>query len=246
MTNNQIILYGRHTIISLLNNKNRIIHNIYTTQSNYDLVKNHPKVEVVEQKALEMQLQKNGIGKVLHQGIFAIVEKLRQPSFEKFLTPQVRFLLLIDEIQDSHNLGAIIRSANLFEVDAVITTQNNSPDENPQMLKVASGAFEEVSFIQVINLTNTIEKLQKIGFWIIGLSCHSRESLKEVVRKIHPQDKIAIVLGSEEKGLRPRVEKSCDFLAKITTAKRNSLDSLNVSNAAAITLYEIHQLLFGQ
>jgi 23S rRNA (guanosine2251-2'-O)-methyltransferase len=230
----------------VLNNKNRIIHKIYTTKSSYHLVKNHPQVEVVDQKMLEMQLQKHGIYKVLHQGIFAIVEKLQQPQFEKFLNPQVKLLLLVDEIQDSHNLGAIIRSANLFRVDAIITTQNNSPDENPQMLKVASGAFEEMPFIQVINLTNAIERLQKIGFWVIGLSCHGRENLKEVVQKIHPQDKIAVVLGGEEKGLRSRVEKSCDFLAKITTEKRSSLDSLNVSNAAAITLYEIHQLLFAQ
>ena len=237
---NKIIVYGKHSVASILNNADRIIHKIYAIKSNYQLVANRPEVEFLDEKELEKKLQKTGCHKALHQGIFAIVERLKQPTFETLLKRNIKFLLLLDEMQDSHNLGAIVRSANLFEVDAIITTQNNSPDENPQLLKVASGAFEQLPFVKVVNLTTAIEKLQKSGFWVVGLSCKGNQNLRAVVQNFTKLEKIALVIGNEERGIRPRVENACDFLAKIAIAQKEGLDSLNASNAAAIALYEIH------
>jgi 23S rRNA (guanosine2251-2'-O)-methyltransferase len=240
---NTIIVYGRHAVNEVISNKNRKIHKIYSTRKNLDLVANRPELEVVSDEILEANIKKYNNNKLLHQGIFAIVNRLSQPKLEIILSQNPNFLLLLDEIQDSQNLGAIIRSALLFKSNAVITTLNNSPDENSQIIKAASGAFERIPLVKVVNLTDTINILKKQNFWIIGLSCNGNKNLREVALKFKQGEKIGLVIGNEERGIRQRVADACDFLVKIPINNQSNLDSLNASNAAAIALYEISQSL---
>ncbi len=147
-------------------------------------------------------------------------------------TNQPAFLLLLDEIQDPHNLGACLRSANAAGVDAVVITQNRSVSMTPVVRKVAAGAAEITPLITVTNLANTLRQLKKAGVWLYGLDA----SATQCIYSTRLTGSLGLVLGAEGKGLRRLTKELCDGLMAIPMA--GSVSSLNVSVAAGICLFE--------
>ncbi len=142
-------------------------------------------------------------------------------------------ILLLDQIEDPHNVGAILRSAAAFGALAVVATTHGAAPVGGALAKAASGALETVPFVRVVNLARTLDRLKETGFWIVGLD----ETAGEELGALDPGERVALVLGSEGHGLRRLVCERCDYLARLPTLAAQP--SLNVSNAAAVALYEL-------
>ncbi|HSD64778.1 MAG TPA: 23S rRNA (guanosine(2251)-2'-O)-methyltransferase RlmB [Ignavibacteriaceae bacterium] len=174
------------------------------------------------------------------QGIIARKSSHKFYEIEKIISSskikQYPLLLILDSIQDTHNLGAIFRSAECSDVDGVIITKYNSAPVNETVVKTSAGAIEYLKIAQVNNLAQTIKLLKDNGFWIIGSSLESSKPYTEIDYKIP----LALILGNEEKGIRRLTAENCDFLVNIPM--KGKIQSLNVSVAAGIILFEIlHQ-----
>ena len=142
-------------------------------------------------------------------------------------------ILILDEIQDPHNVGAILRSAECSGVNGVILTKHNSATITSTVTKTSAGATEHLKICQVNNLSQTIDELKEKGFWIVGSSLENAKNYTEVDYKIP----IALIVGNEEKGIRKLTASKCDFLVKIPMSGK--IQSLNVSVATGILLFEI-------
>jgi 23S rRNA (guanosine2251-2'-O)-methyltransferase len=148
---------------------------------------------------------------------------------------QYPLLLLLDSIQDPHNLGAILRSAECAGVDGVIMTTNNSAPITETVEKISAGALSHLKICRVNNLVRAMEDLKKNGFWIVGTHLSGDKSYTQIDYKMPT----ALVMGNEEKGIRKLVSETCDFLIKIPM--RGKIDSLNVSVSTGILLFEINR-----
>jgi len=165
-----------------------------------------------------------------------IIEKTKNKkalSLGEGLGEAFPLLLALDEIQDPHNLGAILRSAECSGVDGVILTKHNSASINSTVVKTSAGATEHLMICQVNNLANTLDELKKENFWIVGSSLNDAKDYSEVDYKIP----MVLVVGNEEKGIRRLTAEKCDFLINIPM--KGKLQSLNVSVASGILLFEI-------
>lgn len=220
------------------------------------------QLAVVDAQKLEALLPPGSV----HQGIVVECEPLEQPNLQEWLAsissphrgevrrgaplvpteqvsphpnppPAGEGVLLLDQVSDPHNVGAILRSAAAFDIGAVIATDRNSPQESGVMAKSASGALEIVPLVSVGNLVQAVELLKKSGYWIYGLDGEAKDSISGAKFDA----KTALVLGAEGKGLRRLTSEHCDFLVKIPMS--NKMESLNVSNAAAVALYEVFRKL---
>jgi len=177
------------------------------------------------------------VGQVVHQGVAAVTEPLPLVHFAKVL-PQKRpnssygIWLLLDNITDPNNLGAIIRTAVCAGVKAVIFPKDRSASPTPAVSKASAGALEHISLCRVTNLAETLKKLKTHGVWVAGLDAGAKDSLYH-----HDlSGPLALVVGGEEKGIRPRVKRQCDFLLSIP--QRGPVSSLNASVAVAIVVFE--------
>lgn len=175
---------------------------------------------------------------IVHQGVaaccdsFKIYTEFNLPDIlSKINTPNL--ILILDMIQDSHNLGACIRSAAALGVNFIIFSKDNTVRVNASVQKVASGCIEKVTLISVVNIIRVIQFLQKHGVWIVGLDCDSKKNLFSCDLR----DSVALVLGRESLGLRNIVKNSCDYL--VSLPMHNGVSSLNLSVAAGIAMYEV-------
>ncbi len=144
-----------------------------------------------------------------------------------------RPLIILDQVTDPHNVGAILRSAAAFDALGIVTQDRHSPPESGTVARAASGALETVPWVRVVNLARALEEIAEAGFWRIGLTGHAEQTLAQTMGS----QRIAIVLGAEGEGMRANTETHCDELAKLPISDR--VESLNVSNAAAIALYAV-------
>jgi 23S rRNA (guanosine2251-2'-O)-methyltransferase len=237
---NQNLVFGIHAVESLLKkNPDRILRLVVyrdradqKIQSLIDLAKNNQiKIENASREELDQLTQKEN-----HQGIAAFCQSMRNYSeadLESILENESKpFFLILDGVQDPHNLGACLRSADAAGVHAVIAPRDKAVGITPTVSKVASGAAESVPFIQVTNLARTMKFLQEQGVWIFGAAGEAEQNLFQADLK----GSLAIVLGAEGSGLRRLTREHCDVLLKIPM--QGTVSSLNVSVATGIFLFE--------
>ena len=232
-----MILYGKHAAIAALANPMRKIKRVMVTKNTRDelgekvfsAVKN---IQIMDAKKLDDILPREAV----HQGIALECDAINQPQLQEFLAANNnKPLLVLDQVSDPHNVGAILRSAAAFDAGAVIVTDRNAPQESGVMAKAASGALEIMPLISVGNLAQAIEHLKKAGYWIYGLDGEAKQTIAEAKLS----GKIALVLGAEGRGLRRLTAERCDGLIRLPISAK--MESLNVSNAAAVALYELYR-----
>ncbi len=221
-------IYGKHSAEAALRNKSRKIYQVMVTQNCFNLFKDilPTHAEVTNDRKISHTVGQDAV----HQGIAVLVAPLNDGNLEK--TELGNLVVVLDQVTDPHNVGAVMRSASAFGAGAVINTFRNSPPEGGVLAKSASGAMEYVRYVRVRNLADTITFLKQKGFWVAGLDADGEEP----VSKLGSYEKLAIVMGAEGRGLRQKTREFCDLLVKIPI--KSLQESLNVSNAAAIALYE--------
>ena len=170
-----------------------------------------------------------------NQGVVAYVEEYEYVDlYDVLKTSDAPFVVILDGLEDPHNLGAVLRTAEATKVDCVVIPKHHSVSLNDTVAKVAAGAMDLVNVAQVTNITNTIKELKKLGLWVVGLDRDAPMQYTEIDGKM----RIAIVIGSEGKGISRLVKEQCDFLANIPM--NGKLNSLNASVSAALMIYHVH------
>ncbi len=222
--------WGRHAIEAALDNPNRLIKKISITREALATLEIPSDIAVVICDVADL-------GRVIprdapHQGMVADVDPLPDRWLGEILDEQSdRPLLLLDQVTDPHNVGAILRSAAAFDAAAIITQDRHAPPESGVLAKSASGALEIVPWIRVVNLSRALDEIAEAGYWRIGLDGDAADELESAMGN----GKLALVMGAEGEGLRQNVAAHCDVLARLPMSSK--MESLNVSNAAAIALY---------
>ncbi|GJD64923.1 23S rRNA (guanosine(2251)-2'-O)-methyltransferase RlmB [Methylobacterium frigidaeris] len=226
------VLYGWHPVSEALRNPKREFRRLLATENAVSRL-----TEEVGELRIDPEVVKPGaitglLGPdAVHQGLYLEAEPLAGPAFDTL--PDDAVLLALDQITDPHNVGAIVRTAAAFGVTAIVTTARHSPAVTGVLAKSASGGLEHVPFVVVRNLAEALIELGERGFTRVGLDSEAPETLDAV----GPRTPLVVVLGAEGKGLRQRTRECCDVMARIPF--RGAIQSLNVSNAAAITLYAL-------
>ncbi|HEX6979690.1 MAG TPA: 23S rRNA (guanosine(2251)-2'-O)-methyltransferase RlmB [Alphaproteobacteria bacterium] len=238
-------LYGIHPVLAAIANARRTTYRIVMTPEAdstlgprvaalaESMPTNLPAPEVMPRDALERLLPRGAV----HQGIAAEVDTLDEPDIEDVIrateSQSNARIVVLDQVTDPHNVGAVIRSAAAFGSAAVVVPERNSPGVTGTLAKAASGALERVPLVRVVNLARALDQLKKAGYWCVGLDADASTA-------IHDADlsgKIALVLGAEGEGLRRLTREHCDLMVRIPISR--GMESLNVSNAAAVALYEL-------
>ena len=231
------IIFGLHSSLSAITNKYRSIKKIILTEE--VLGKNKKIFESitnVEKKILNRKQIDSLTGVKIHQGIVVYADSLPVKAISD-IGNEEDLVIILDSLNDPQNVGSIIRTAYAFGVTTIIYSKYNSFEITPFLIKSASGAFENVKLIEVTNLNKTIDFLKKNNFWIVGLDSKSKIEVSSVPKDL----KKAVVFGSENKGIKKLILDNCDFKVKVNIKKDKLIDSLNVSNAAAITLFEFRK-----
>lgn len=241
---NGLLIWGRHAVIAALQNSERRIATIYASDdsvaelesviaaSGADRRAELPPITPIEKRRLDAI--GDGDAKAVHQGMVVAAWPLDTPPLEELLakigTGPTR-LILLDQLSDSRNVGAIMRSARAFGAHAIIATHRNAPEENGNLARAATGALDHVPLVRVVNLARAIEALQEMHITVAGLAGDGPMDIADLATI----PRLAIVMGAEGPGLRRLTRDHCDHLVSIPIDP--TADSLNVSNAAAIALY---------
>jgi len=235
------LLYGIHPVLETLAAGRRRIYKIYLAKEKKSerlaRIASMAEARSVSKKSIGPADFKALTGTIDHQGAAAVVSPYPQITVQDILQPmqaedRKHFLLMLDNIQDPQNLGAIIRTALCVGIDGVIVPKDRSAPPTPAVSKASSGALEHIRLIRVTNLVQTIKHFKNSGLWVLGLQ-------KDAGQSIYDSDlsgSIALILGGEQKGIRPLVKKHCDFLVSIP--QQGAFNSLNASVAAAVAMYE--------
>jgi 23S rRNA (guanosine2251-2'-O)-methyltransferase len=223
--------WGRHAVAAALDNPNRRVLKAWATQEAATLMNFPP--EVILTRAEVTDLARLVPNDAPHQGVVIEVEPLEDIWLGDLLSEakDKSILLVLDQVTDPHNVGAILRSAAAFGAIGIVTQDRHSPPESGALAKAASGALERVPWARVVNLARALDEMGEAGFWRIGLAGDAAMYLKEALGP----PRIALVLGAEGPGLRPNTREHCDALARLPIGE--TVESLNVSNAAAVALY---------
>jgi 23S rRNA (guanosine2251-2'-O)-methyltransferase len=229
-------LYGKHTTLAALQNPKRQIINALCTQDflcNPEFKKHITKLnyKIITKAYLDKLLGTSSV----HQGIAIETLPITSQNLDSINLSSKQTVVILDHLTDNQNFGSILRSAVTFNITNIIIPSDHCVKENGGLAKAASGALELVNMIEVVNINQAIETLKKNGFWVIGLDHDAQTKLHEYAMP----PKLAIVLGSEDQGIRKLTRSKCDTLVKIPIIQSNLIDSLNVSVAASITFYEI-------
>lgn len=244
-------LYGGHAVLAAVRNKSRKIQRLMLTPAGrgaFEAALNEAKAEraeVAPTPTFETQAAQDFDRALpqgaVHQGIAALCGPLAEPGLEVLEgtdSDQGGPVVVLDQVTDPQNVGAVLRSAAVFGARAVITTERHAPAATGALAKAASGALESVPYVRVINLARTLSELRNMGFWVVGLDAGAEKPLSEA----KGNGATALVLGAEGKGLRRLTAENCDTLARLPVApgaEAAGIDSLNVSAAAAVALYEV-------
>lgn len=227
------IITGKNTVLEAIKADHKIFELYYLKGSNSDVL------ELADSKNIKVkEYDKFNLSKLLpshNQGIGALVEDYKYVSLENAIKKDKnnKLFVMLDSIEDPHNLGAILRSSDAFDVDAVIIPKNRSVKLNSTVAKVSTGAIEYVDVVEVTNLNQTIKKLKDNGFWIVGTDMDTEQTIHD----INVDTNVCIVIGNEGKGITRLVKENCDYIVKIPMS--GHVNSLNASVSAALIIYEI-------
>jgi 23S rRNA (guanosine2251-2'-O)-methyltransferase len=230
-TANRPRFWGKHAVAAALDNPNRKVLRAWATREASAFMQFPKDVAVTLAEAADL-------GRLVphdapHQGIVVEVEPLEEAWLEDVVgdAPERAVLLVLDQVTDPHNVGAILRSAAAFGAIGIVTQDRHSPSESGVVAKAASGALERIPWVRVVNLARALEEIGEAGFWRIGLTGDAQIEIKDALGPAQ----VALVVGAEGAGLRPNTRDHCDALARLPIGM--AVESLNVSNAAAVALY---------
>jgi len=239
-------IYGRHAVAAALANPARRWHHLAVLSEQESEAStlvaaaaalrrgDGEPMRVVDHDSLAAILPEGAV----HQGLALAVEPLSEPDLADVLRltvgmPGRRVMVVLDQVTDPRNVGAVLRSAAAFGALAVVLAVHGAPPVTGALAKAASGALEQVPLVRVVNLARALDRLKQSGFWICGLEANAPQTLAT----LDLGDRVAIVLGSEGSGMRRLVRERCDHLARLPT--RATQATINVSSAAAVALYEL-------
>lgn len=224
-------LWGKHAVAAALDNPDRKVLRAWATREASGFMQFPKDVQVTLAEGSDL-------GRLVphdapHQGVVIEVEALDEAWLGDLINLEAErgVLLVLDQVTDPHNVGAILRSAAAFGAIGIVTQDRHSPPESGVIAKAASGALERVPWARVVNLARALEEIAEAGFWRIGLAGDVELELEDALGS----PRVALVLGAEGAGLRPNTREHCDALARLPIT--DAVESLNVSNAAAVALY---------
>ena len=230
-TANRPRFWGKHAVAAALDNPDRKVLRAWATREAAGFMQFPKDVQVTLADVADL-------GRLVphdapHQGVVIETEPLEEVWIDDVLagTSERAILLVLDQVTDPHNVGAILRSAAAFGAVGIVTQDRHSPPESGALAKAASGALERVPWVRVVNLARALEEIGDAGFWRIGLAGEADTDLKDALGP----PRVALVLGAEGPGMRQNTREHCDALARLPIT--DSIESLNVSNAAAVALY---------
>jgi 23S rRNA (guanosine2251-2'-O)-methyltransferase len=226
--------WGRHAVTAALANPERVVRKVYATQEALAGLDIPSAMSIVRAEVADL-------GRLVpadapHQGVVADVEPLEEIWLGDLLATgkdDTRPLVVLDQVTDPHNVGAILRSAAAFDALGIVTQDRHAPPESGTVARAASGALETVPWVRVVNLARALEEIAEAGFWRVGLTGQATQTFAEAIG----DQRVCIVLGAEGEGMRQNTETHCDELARLPISGK--VESLNVSNAAAIALYAV-------
>lgn len=225
-------IWGRHPVTAALANPLRDVKRIWGTREALGALDLPPVMPITPASPAELAAMV--APGAPHQGLVIEAEPLPDRWLTEFLDHPAedrRPILLLDQVTDPQNVGAILRSAAAFDAVAIVTQDRHSPPESGTIARAASGALESVPWVRVVNLARALDELAEGNYWRVGLTGEARDTISGAVTNVRP----ALVLGAEGAGMRPNTADHCDQLARLPISNR--MESLNVSNAAAIALY---------
>jgi len=230
-TANRPRFWGKHAVSAALDNPERKVLKAWATRETAQFMQFPQDMPVTIAEAPD--LGRFVPSDAPHQGVVIEVEPLEDAWLDELLTspPERAVLLVLDQVTDPHNMGAILRSAAAFGAIGIVTQDRHSPPESGVVAKAASGALERMPWVRVVNLARALEEIAEAGFWRIGLAGDADTALKDALGP----DRVALVLGAEGAGLRHNTREHCDAIARLPIT--DAIESLNVSNAAAVALY---------
>lgn len=227
-------LWGRHPVEAALKNPERQHRKLWATPEGLASLDGALPPGFPIEHAQAADLARLVPRDAPHQGLVLECAPLEDVFLDEVALGEAeRPIVVLDQVTDPHNVGAILRSAAAFGAAAIVTQDRHAPPEGGVLAKAASGALETVPWVRVVNLARALEELAEAGYWRIGLAGEA----EAVLAGILPSGPVALVLGAEGEGLRPNIAAHCDVLARLPISA--AIESLNVSNAAAIALYAL-------
>jgi len=227
-------LWGRHAVEAALMNPDREHRKLWATREGVESLDGELPADFTVEWAEPVDLGRLVARDAPHQGLVLECQPLAEMYLSDVLGETAdRPLVVLDQVTDPHNVGAIFRSAAAFNACAVLTQDRHAPAESGTLAKSASGALETVPWVRVVNLARALDEVAEAGYWRIGLTGNAEADLAQAL----PSGPVALVLGAEGEGMRHNVEQHCDALARLPIS--DEIESLNVSNAAAISLYAV-------
>ena len=223
-------IYGIHPVLAALANpRRRVLRILATPNALARLTAAGARLSVAAEETTPKLLDRLLGGEAVHQGLAVEVAPLPPIGLEAL--KDARLIVVLDQVTDPHNVGAVLRSSVAFAADAVVTTGRHAPAETGVLAKAASGALDAIPIVEVQNLARALEEIGRLGFTRIGLDSEAEAPIEDAISG----ERIALVLGAEGKGLRRLTRDICDHLARLTVP--GAIASLNVSNAAVLALY---------
>jgi len=243
MNKSSFLIVGQHAVIEALKNPNRKVLKVFLTEeSKKNIHRKNPKNNVLEdvkvyfksKKELDKYTSKD---QMLHGGYIAEVEHLDQPELKEFIKGKSNLTIVcIDEVTDPRNIGSLIRSAASFDIDGLIVKERQFPSDSKLMYKAASGCMEHLNIFEVSNINSTLKSLREKNFWIYGFDAKGDKNFTD----IEWSGKNVLLFGSEGFGMREHTAKYTDFFVNININK--NVESLNISNSAAIVFHHLNYL----
>jgi 23S rRNA (guanosine2251-2'-O)-methyltransferase len=230
----QVRLWGRHAVEAALKNPDRRHRKVWATREGLASLDGELPPDFPLEFADGADLARLVARDAPHQGLVLECEPLEDRYLDEVLDGDPRRpLVVLDQVTDPHNVGAILRSAAAFGAAALVTQDRHAPPEGGVLAKSASGALEVVPWVRVVNLARALEEIAEAGYWRIGLAGEAETTLAQAL----PAGPVALVLGAEGEGMRHNIAAHCDSLARLPIT--DAMESLNVSNAAAVALYAV-------